>query len=119
MTQTRRVGNADPVHRDLLSFLWPGLGQWYAGSGRSAVIFALPVVAVALVALVQAAGGAASIFLSLIDSSTALTILVLIGLLGLWRIIAMGDALTTSDRGPHGADRSPWRSLPASPSWWS
>ncbi len=55
--------------------------------------------AVVLVALVQAAGGATSIFLSLIDASTALTILVLIGLLGLWRLIAMGDALTTAERG--------------------
>src|SRR5207342_2675301 len=66
--------------------------------GRSAVIFALPVAAVALVVLVQAAGGAANVVVSLFTPSTALTILILIGLLCLWRLISMGDALTGTER---------------------
>lgn len=92
-----------PTLATFLSFLWPGLGQWYAGSGRSAVIFALPVAAVAVVVVVQVLGGAASLFISLITPSTALTIVILIGLLGLWRLVSMGDALTNTER-----DRS-WR----------
>jgi hypothetical protein len=40
-----------------LSFLWPGLGEWYAGYPRRAVAFALPVViAVALLATQLAQG---------------------------------------------------------------
>jgi polyisoprenyl-teichoic acid--peptidoglycan teichoic acid transferase len=92
-----------PILATFLSFLWPGLGQWYAGSGRSAVIFALPVVAVAAVVLVQVLSGPTSVVVSLFDPTTALTILVLIGLLGLWRLISMGDAMTGAER-----DRS-WR----------
>jgi LCP family protein required for cell wall assembly len=63
----------------------------------------LPVVAVALVVLVQVLGGATSVLVGLFDPTTALTILVLIGLLGLWRLISMGDALTGTEH-----DRS-WR----------
>ncbi len=92
-----------PTLATFLSFLWPGLGQWYAGSHRSAVIFALPVVAVAAVVAVQALGGTTNIVVGLFTPSTALTILILIGLLGLWRLISMGDALTGAER-----DRS-WR----------
>ena len=92
-------GRRSPSIATFFSFLWPGLGQWYAGKGRSAVIFALPVVAVALVVLVQVMGGAASVIVSLFEPSTALTILVLIGLLGLWRLISMADALTGTERG--------------------
>jgi polyisoprenyl-teichoic acid--peptidoglycan teichoic acid transferase len=87
-----------PTLATFLSFLWPGLGQWYAGSGRSAAIFALPVAAVAVVVLVQVLAGPTSAVVSLFDPSTALTILVLIGLLGLWRLISMGDALTGAER---------------------
>ena len=87
-----------PTLATFLSFLWPGLGQWYAGSGRSAVIFALPVAAVVAVVVVQVLSGPTSLVVSLFDPSTALTILVLIGLLGLWRLISMGDALTSAER---------------------
>ncbi len=92
-----------PTLATFLSFLWPGLGQWYAGFGRSAVIFALPVAAVALVAVVQVMGGVTNVVISLFTPSTALTIVILIGLLGLWRLVSMGDALTNTER-----DRS-WR----------
>ena len=71
--------------------------------GTERVIFALPVAAVAVVVVVQILAGATSAMVSLFDPSTALTILVLIGLLGLWRLISMGDALTGAER-----DRS-WR----------
>ena len=96
---TEDRGRRSPSIATFFSFLWPGLGQWYAGKGRSAVIFALPVLAVALVVLVQVMGGAASVLVSLFEPSTALTILVLIGLLGLWRLISMADALTGTERG--------------------
>lgn len=82
-----------------MSFLWPGLGQWYTGSTRNAVLFALPVVAVVLVVALQLRDGLTTLALSLFDPSTALTVLVLIGLLGVWRLISMGDAMVAAGRG--------------------
>lgn len=88
-----------PSIATLLSFLWPGLGQWYAGFGRSAVIFALPVVVVAIVLAFQLVDGMAELAVTMLAPSTALTVLILIGLLGIWRLIAMGDALLAAGRG--------------------
>ncbi len=58
----------------LLSFLWPGLGEWYAGYPRRALLFALPVLAVAIVFGLQLLGGAANLALGLLTPSTALTV---------------------------------------------
>lgn len=66
---------------------------------RNAVLFALPVVAVVLVLALQLRNGLTSLALSLFNPSTALTVLALIGLLGVWRLIAMGDAMVTAGRG--------------------
>ncbi|MGK2849935.1 MAG: LCP family protein [Candidatus Limnocylindrales bacterium] len=82
-----------------MSFLWPGLGQWYTGSTRNAVLFALPVLAVVLVLALQLRDGLTTLALSLFNPSTALTVLALIGLLGVWRLISMGDAMVTAGRG--------------------
>ncbi len=77
-----------------LSFLWPGLGQWYRGARRSALVFALPVLVVAAVALNSLRGGAEGLVIELFSPGTALTIAVLAVLLGLWRIASMYDGLT-------------------------
>jgi polyisoprenyl-teichoic acid--peptidoglycan teichoic acid transferase len=78
-----------------LSFLWPGAGQWYRGRWRAALLYALPVLAVAIVAITQVAGGAQDLALELFAPSFSLTILILIILLGMWRLVAMLDAATT------------------------
>ncbi|CAN5457950.1 hypothetical protein BH20CHL7_BH20CHL7_05490 [soil metagenome] len=88
-----------PALAAFLSFLWPGIGQWYTGSTRNAVLFALPVVAVMLVIALQLSAGLTTLALSLFNPSTALTALALIGLLGVWRLISMGDAMVTAGRG--------------------
>jgi LCP family protein required for cell wall assembly len=86
-----------------LSFVWPGLGQAYAGRGRAALLFAAPLVAIAAVVAIQALASPARLAALLIDPSSALTILILVLLLGAWRLLAIGDAMTG------GAARSPWR----------
>jgi polyisoprenyl-teichoic acid--peptidoglycan teichoic acid transferase len=78
-----------------LSFLWPGAGQWYRGRRRAALLYALPVLAVAIVAIVQVLGSAQDVALQLFAPSFSLTILILIILLGLWRLVSMLDAATT------------------------
>jgi polyisoprenyl-teichoic acid--peptidoglycan teichoic acid transferase len=78
-----------------LSFLWPGAGQWYRGRRRAALFYALPVLAVAVVAIAQVVPGAQDLALELFAPSFSLTILILIILLGLWRLVAMADAAVT------------------------
>ena len=87
-----------PTVATFLSFLWPGLGQLYAGARRSALLFGLPLVVVLLVVGIQALGGPEGLLIQLLTPSTALTVLILIVLFGLWRLISMGDALTTAGR---------------------
>jgi TM2 domain-containing membrane protein YozV len=52
-----------------LSFLWPGLGEWYAGSAQRALLFAIPVLTVAIVFVLQLQGGAANLAIGLLTSS--------------------------------------------------
>jgi len=94
-----------PALATFLSFLWPGLGQAYVGARRSALIFGLPLLVVVLVVGVNALGGAENLVIELLTPSTALTVLILIVLLGVWRLISMGDALSTAGR--NGAWRRP------------
>lgn len=75
-----------------LSFIWPGLGHWYTRRARAALLFAIPVIGVVLVVVIQAAGGVGQLASLLISPSSALTILILIVLLGVWREIAVLDA---------------------------
>src|SRR4029079_16260891 len=64
-----------------LSFLWPGLGQWYAGTRRTALVFASPVVVVAVVVASWLLQGPEALAIQMFSPGTALTIVVLIGLL--------------------------------------
>ena len=90
----------------VLSFLWPGLGQWYGGRSRAALLFALPVIGIAVLLLVQALGGIGSIAALLLSPSSALTLVILIGLLAVWRLLSIADALTV------GGVRDPFRHRP-------
>jgi LCP family protein required for cell wall assembly len=78
-----------------LSFLWPGLGQLYGGARRTAIIFALPILVVAIVLVSQLLQGPETVVLQLLSPGTALTVAVLIVLLGVWRIASMIDGLVS------------------------
>jgi LCP family protein required for cell wall assembly len=88
-----------------LSFLWPGLGQWYGGRTRAAVLFAVPVIGVVLLLLITAAGGLGQLAALLLTPSSALTVVILIGLLAVWRLLSMADALKLPGLG------NPWRNV--------
>jgi LCP family protein required for cell wall assembly len=66
-----------------LSFVWPGLGQWYARRNREALIFAIPVLVVLLLVLTWLAFG--SVF-DLLVPAFALTFLLIIVADAAWRI---------------------------------
>jgi LCP family protein required for cell wall assembly len=78
-----------------LSFLWPGLGQWYGGARRNAIVFATPITVVAIVVLSELLQGPEALVLQLLSPGTALTVAVLIALLGIWRIAAMIDGFVS------------------------
>lgn len=105
MTSEPREGRParSPALATFLSFLWPGLGQLYVGARRSALIFGLPLLVVLVVVALQALSSPEGMLIGLFTPSTALTVLVLIVLFGVWRLISMGDALGTAGR------RGAWR----------
>jgi LCP family protein required for cell wall assembly len=101
LTQAPRQGRTarSPAVATFLSFLWPGLGQLYSGARRSALLFGLPLLVVLFVVGLQALGGPENLLIELLTPSTALTVLILIVLLGAWRLISMADALGSAGRG--------------------
>ena len=56
-------------------------------------------IVVAIVVVAQLVGGMAELAVNMLAPSTALTVLILIGLMAVWRLISMGDAMLTSGRG--------------------
>jgi LCP family protein required for cell wall assembly len=81
-----------PALAAFLSFLWPGLGQWYAGRPRIAAILALPVLAIALYLLFLASHGIEALGADLLVPGFALALIALAVVLGAWRLLAIGHA---------------------------
>ena len=84
-----RPRRTSPAVAAALSFLWPGLGQWYAGRPRDAAIFAVPVAAILLAVLVWLAGGLERAVVELLVPSVALTLIVLVIADGAWRLASL------------------------------
>jgi polyisoprenyl-teichoic acid--peptidoglycan teichoic acid transferase len=82
----------------LLSFLFPGLGQAYAGRIRAALAFALPVLALAAVATAVLVGVFDLPRNTLLSTGFLLAVLLVNGALFAWRTAAIADA-----------GLSPWR----------
>ena len=87
-------GARSPYVAAALSFLWPGLGQWYGGRTRAAALFGLPVLGIAILLLVQGFGGIGQVAALVLSPSSALTLVILVGLLAVWRLLSIADALT-------------------------
>jgi LCP family protein required for cell wall assembly len=95
---------SSPYAAGFLAFLWPGLGHLYAGRRRAAALFGLPILALALIVAIQALVAPSSLATLLIDPPSALTVLILVVLLGAWRLLAIADAMTGQ------GIRNAWRS---------
>jgi LCP family protein required for cell wall assembly len=76
----------------LLSFVWPGLGEWYAGHPRRAVAFALPVVLAAVLLLIQLSQGFLETAVKLFSPSFALFVLLAVVALGILRAVSIAGA---------------------------
>ena len=75
-----------------LSFLWPGLGQWYAGRTRAAILFAVPVAVALLVLVIWLASGFERALLDMLLPSVALTFALVIVADAIWRIASQTHA---------------------------
>lgn len=73
----------------LLSFLWPGLGQLYAGRRLAALLFAVPALVAGGVVLFGAQQGLAVLFAHLLDPQVAAIVFVVVVALGVWRLLAV------------------------------
>jgi LCP family protein required for cell wall assembly len=80
----------------VLSFVWPGLGQWFQGRRQRAKLFALPLIPVPILALLLLADGFESAALRLFDPTLALIVLVLVVLVGTWRLLSLGELVTAA-----------------------
>src|SRR4051794_16643861 len=93
VTSARR---RSPSIAAFLSFLWPGLGQWYAGRPRAALLFAVPIAIVLIVFLAWLARGIEQAVFAMLLPSVALTFAIVIVLAGAWRIGSSGHAAYVS-----------------------
>jgi LCP family protein required for cell wall assembly len=90
---TVKVGRPRSVRvAALLSFVWPGLGQLYAGRKIAAAIFGLPTFAIAAWVLYEVVQNRADFSLSFLDDSVALTAFLVVVVVGVWRLAAMVHA---------------------------
>lgn len=76
-----------------LSFLWPGLGQFVLGQRRTALLFAVPALIVAVVAVLQVVTNPVLFVVSLWDESYVLLVVAVLLVFGLWRIASVLHAV--------------------------
>lgn len=82
----------------VLSFLWPGLGHAYLGRRRAALVFAVPAVLAVLAVGIALLGSLDSLLAYLITPSGTMTVLILVILVGAWRLLAMVDSVAVARR---------------------
>ena len=93
------AGRRSPWLAALLSFLWPGLGQLYLRSRRTAAIFAVPPVLLVLLMAYAMRRGAFVLATQLFaDRTIGLITVALVLLFGAWRLVAVLHAYAASRR---------------------
>jgi LCP family protein required for cell wall assembly len=81
----------------LLSFLWPGLGQLYAGRLLVGTVFAIPAVIAVAVLFYESRRGLAVLTARFLDPTVAWIALVAVLGLGLWRLLSVWHAFILGD----------------------
>ena len=92
------MNRRSPAIAALLSFLWPGAGHYYLGRRRTAAVFAIPLLVVTLALATRLLGGVEGFAFYAISPGGALTLFVLLVISGMWRLIAMADAVLVARR---------------------
>jgi LCP family protein required for cell wall assembly len=91
VTMVDRPSSRHPALAAFLSFLFPGLGQAYAGNRRLGALFALPVVALIVTGLIALALGGRHTLNSLLSTSFLTALIALDVALMAWRLFAIAQ----------------------------
>ena len=91
-TSTPPDGSRRTAIAALLSFVFPGLGQFFIGLRRAAAVFAAPVLVLIVLVLLQLLRGVDTFAAQMIAPSFALITLFVIVVLGIWRLVSIGHA---------------------------
>jgi len=89
-----------------LSFLWPGLGQFYVGRRRAAAVFAVPMLVPLLLLIWELSQGLVVIAFSLLNALYALAALLLVLAVGVWRAASLLHAFAAGKPGLRQAGRA-------------
>ena len=81
----------------LLSFAWPGLGQWYAGRRRAAALFAVPLTAAVVVVALAAVADIERVAVRLFEPGVAVGAFALVLAAGAIRLAAMVHAAAVTE----------------------
>ncbi len=87
----------------MLSFLWPGLGQVFAGKRRAGIAFAVPAAVFLIVAILQIVTNPVLFAVSLWDESYVDLVILGLAVFGVWRAVAVLHAMSCA------GFRRPWR----------
>ena len=90
--------NRAPLIAAGLSFLWPGLGQLYAGKRRAAALFAAPALLALLLLAYELRQGLVVFAARFADPSFSLAAVAVVLLLGGWRLAAVLHASANGER---------------------
>jgi LCP family protein required for cell wall assembly len=102
-TMPPAVPRPSPGIAAFLSFVWPGLGEAYAGHRTLALVFALPVLVLATLVAWQALGGLDVLALRLLDRTVAAAVLGIVVALGFWRVASVLSAWRLAGHGRRAA----------------
>ena len=81
-----------------LSFLWPGLGQFYAGKRRLAAFFAVPGLFLLLLLAYELRQGLIVFVARFADPAFSLAAIVIVIVVGLWRLVSVVHAFLSGER---------------------
>jgi len=95
---TARGRGRSPSLAALLSFLWPGLGQFYTGKRRLAAIFAVPTLLVLLLLAWELRRGPLVLAAQLLaERNVGLAAVVIVILVGAWRLASVTHAFLSGE----------------------
>lgn len=106
MAQVAAPRAKSPLIGAALSFVFPGLGQAYAGRWVRALVFGLPIVTIASWLVTMASFGLTRLALLLFNQGFATLVLALIVVTGIWRVVAILDARGLLATRRHGSSAS-------------
>lgn len=92
------MSSPSPAIAAVLSFLFPGLGQAYAGAVRRGILWAIPTIVLLLAVLIVLRGGSSGLMNMFVRADTLLAVLVLNVALFFYHLAAVLDAYGVAHR---------------------